>query len=94
MKQYAIYNTTALENTLKENGLRLISFSDRGRQLNSCQAWTVSGEVEDQTTGEVLPIDILQSYYTLVSYKLNGQAVRCGRWSTTTSRQQSWFERL
>ena len=94
MKQYSIRYTTALENTLKENGYRLVNYSDfGGRQLRSCQAWTVKGEIEDQTTGEVIPVDILQSYNTLVAYKLNGETIRCGKWSSTTSKQTSQWAR-
>ena len=89
MLNYQIISIDALENTLKENGYRLISFERFGPQLRSMQAWTIDGEVEDLNTGEVLPIEILQSYYTLVAYKLNGKAVRCGRWSTSTSKQST-----
>lgn len=89
MKQYHISFTDALKNTLKENGFRLIDYSERGRQLGSMQAWEVTADIEDQKTGEVLTVPVLQSYYTLVAYKLNGKTIRCGKWSRTTSKQTS-----
>ena len=94
MKQYQIKNTTALENTLKENGWRLIDYTDFGNiQLNSMQAWQVLADVENLETGEVKTIPVLQSYYTLVAYKMDGQTIRCGKWSTTTSKQTTVWSR-
>ena len=89
MKQYSIHYTEAFENTLNANGYRLIDFSERGQQFGAKQAWTIMADVEDQKTGEVKTIPVLQSYYTLVAYKMDGQTIRCGKWSSTTSKQTS-----
>ena len=94
MKSYSIRNTTALENTLKENGYRLIDYTEYGNpQVRSMQAWQVLADVEDLSTGEVLTIPVLQSYWTLVAYKMNGETIRCGRWSSTTSKQTTVWSR-
>lgn len=97
MKQYSISYTGDFRNTLEENGYKLIPFSyaySKGKQIGSMQAWEVKAEIEDQTTGEVLTIPVLQSYYTLVAYKIGGKTVRCGKWSRTTSKQTSTWERM
>ena len=94
MLNYQILHTDALEDTLNTNGYRLLKFEPFGLQINNCQAWEIDGEVEDMTTGEVLHVDILQSYNTLVAYRLNGAVTRCGKWSTTTSKQTTTWERL
>lgn len=94
MKQYSIKNTSALENTLKENGYRLITYTNYGNtQVRSMQAWQRWADVEDLSTGEVLTIPVLQSYNTLVAYKMNGKTVRCGHWSSTTSKQTTIWSR-
>lgn len=94
MKQYSIRNTSALENTLKENGYRLIDFTEYGNaQVRSMQAWEVLADVEDLASGEVITIPVLQSYWTLVAYKMNGETIRCGRWSSTTSKQTTIWSR-
>lgn len=94
MKQYSIRNTTALENTLKENGYRLIDYTDFGNtQVRSMQAWNVKADVEDLSTGELITIDVLQSYNTLVAYKMGGETIRCGHWSSTTSKQTTIWSR-
>ena len=93
MKQYNINRMNAFENTLEANGYKLIKLDRFGPQFKSMQAWTVKAEVEDQTTGEVIAIDVLQSYNTLVAYKMNGQTIRCGKWSTTTSKQTTIWSR-
>ena len=94
MKQYSIKYTNALENTLNQNGYRLIDYTDYGNtQFRSMQAWNVKADVEDISTGEVITIDVLQSYNTLVAYKMNGETVRCGRWSSTTSKQTTIWAR-
>lgn len=94
MKNYSIRNTEALRNTLNENGYRLIDYTEYGNtQVRSMQAWEVLADVEDLSTGEVLTIPVLQSYWTLVAYKMNGKTIRCGRWSSTTSKQTTIWER-
>jgi len=94
MKNYSIRNTEALRNTLNENGYRLIDYTEYGNpQVRSMQAWEVLADVEDLSTGEVLTIPVLQSYWTLVAYKMNGETIRCGRWSSTTSKQTTIWSR-
>ena len=94
MKQYSIKYTNAFENTLNQNGYRLIDYTDYGNtQFRSMQAWNVKADVEDLSTGEVITIDVLQSYNTLVAYKMNGETVRCGRCSSTTSKQTTIWSR-
>lgn len=55
-------------------------------QLKSCQAWIISDHM-----GNVW----LQSYNTIVSVRWadSGKFERLGRWSVTTSKQQTFFER-
>lgn len=94
MKQYSIKYTNAFENTLNQNGYRLIDYTNFGNtQVRSMQAWNVKADVEDLSTGEVITIDVLQSYNTLVAYKMNGETVRCGHWSSTTSKQTTIWSR-
>lgn len=54
-------------------------------QIDSCQAWVV----RDTANGLVC----LQSYSTIVSFKVGGETVHLGRWSNTTSRHQAKFAR-
>lgn len=98
MKQYRIHYYDAFAKTLKENGLRIIDLDrlfceTNGKHVRSMQAWEIETEAEDLETGEVLPIKVLQSYYTLVAYKMNGETVRCGHWSSTTSKQTTIWSR-
>jgi hypothetical protein len=94
VKQYSINYTNAFENTLRQNGYRLIDYTNFGNtQVRSMQAWNVKADVEDLSTGEVITIDVLQSYNTLVAYKMNGETIRCGRWSSTTSKQTTIWAR-
>ena len=60
MKQYSIKYTNAFENTLNQNGYRLIDYTNYGNtQVRSMQAWNVKADVEDLSTGEVITIDAL-----------------------------------
>ena len=54
-------------------------------QIDNCQAWVV----RDTANGLVC----LQSYSTIVSFKLGGETVHLGKWSVTTSKHQSAFAR-
>lgn len=54
-------------------------------QLDNCQAWVV----RDTANGLVC----LQSYSTIVSFKLGGETVHLGKWTPTTSHHQSRFAR-
>lgn len=93
MKQYDVMYIEDLERTLGSKGYALIRLDTAGKQLGSMQAWEVSGKVRNNDTGKESPIRILQSYNTLVSYELNGEYVRCGKWGRTTSKQQTEWER-
>ena len=99
MKRYSLDYTNALEIALAKNGLEFeyLKFNDWSvRQLGNCQAWIIEGCAYDTVTGEIVDIDVLQSYHTAVSYARldTDEVVRCGKWSTTTSKQQTRFERI
>ena len=87
MLNYQIIHTDALEKTLERNGYELVSYTPSGAQLRSMQAWEINADVEDMRTGEIITIKVLQSYQTLVAYKMNGITYPCGKWSRTTSKQ-------
>ena len=91
MMNYSIRFTDVFEKDLETKGYKLVSCEPFGKQLRSCQAWINDGTIENIETGEIKNIKILQSYYTLVSYILDGVCYHCGKWSVTTSKQQSWF---
>lgn len=57
------------------------------KQLDNCQAWVVMDTANDRTC--------LQSYSTIVSYidRATKKIVRLGKWTRTTSCQQTRFER-
>ena len=93
MLNYSINHTEDLERVLNEKGYRLLSYDFFGQQLRNCQAWIIEGSIESMNDGDVESIYILQSYNTLVAFILDGVCYRCGRWSTTTSKQTTWFER-
>lgn len=94
MMQYKIRYTQELEETLEENNFKLISYEPKGKQIRSMQCWEIKGEAEEQNTGEIRQIKILQSYETLVAYKMNDKVYRCGHWSSTTSKQTTLWERM
>ena len=56
------------------------------KQMGSMQAWVLTDEAGNKW---------LQSYYTIVSVKWanTGTFERFGKWSVTTSKQQTYFER-
>ena len=57
------------------------------QQINSCQAWILKDKFGNK---------YLQSYNTIVSVKFADETnvLRLGKWSVTTSRQQTLFERI
>lgn len=57
------------------------------QQLNSCQAWILKDKFGNK---------YLQSYNTIVSVKFANETkvLRLGKWSVTTSKHQSLFERI
>ena len=94
MKQYSIIHTDDLNKTLWDNGYVLYALTSQAvRQLRSCQARVLDGQAINRDTNELVNITVLQSYNTLVAYKMNGKTIRCGYYSPTTSRQTSWFSR-
>lgn len=52
------------------------------KQLRTCQAWVLTDR---------FGVKWLQSYHTIVSKAVNGIITHLGKWSVTTSRQQTWF---
>jgi uncharacterized protein with von Willebrand factor type A (vWA) domain len=56
-------------------------------QINSCQAWILKDKFGNK---------YLQSYNTIVSVKFADETnvLRLGKWSVTTSKQQTLFERI
>lgn len=94
MLNYQIIYTDALEKALDENGYELVSYNPFGSQIRSMQCWEVRADVEDKATGEIITIMVLQSYNTLVAYKMNGITYYCGKWSRTTSKQTNIWSRL
>ena len=102
MKQYTLKYFDDLTDYLKRNDLALIKCDhDNVKQLRSCQAWIIPVILMD-SNGNHLRGHLLQSYHTIVSIcyytdpvisKADVLTQRLGRWSTTTSKQQSWFER-
>ena len=57
------------------------------QQINSCQAWILKDKFGNK---------YLQSYNTIVSVKFADETnvLRLGKWSVTTSKQQTLFERI
>ena len=98
MKQYPILHANDFYEYAYDLGYSVLTEDQelreqKGRQLRDCQAWIIKAEMMDKKTGEVFQADVLQSYNTLVAFKLDGKTFRCGKYSRTTSRQTSWFER-
>lgn len=57
------------------------------RQIGACQAWIVRDTANNRVC--------LQSYSTIVSYVTDtGTPVRLGKWTTTTSKHQTLFDRI
>ena len=56
-------------------------------QINSCQAWILKDKFGNK---------YLQSYNTIASVKFADETnvLRLGKWSVTTSKQQTLFERI
>ena len=100
MKRYTLTHTDSMYNWLSDNlfTLTVVDY-DASEQLRSCQAWMIPFTmVCDYDRDEVWEGYLLQSYNTIVSFvaeSSNGEilTVRLGKWSPTTSRQQTWFER-
>ena len=95
MKQYAINHKTevleALKNHYKDMDSRIFwgIFCNNDfevQQLNNCQAWILRDKFGNK---------YLQSYNTIVSVKFADETkvLRLGKWSVTTSKQQTLFER-
>lgn len=93
MKQYPILHTDNFYNYAHDFGYDVLELKSQGKQLRDCQAWIIKAKMMDRETGEVFQADVLQSYNTLVTFKLDGKTFRCGKYSRTTSKQTSWFER-
>ena len=93
MKQYPILHTDNFYDYANDFGYDVLELREQGRQLRDCQAWIIKADMMNKETGEVFQADVLQSYNTLVAFKLDGKTFRCGKYSRTTSKQTSWFER-
>ena len=96
MKQYSIQEKAKVLNALKDHYKEMDSkiFYDifynndfEVQQLNSCQAWILKDKFGNK---------FLQSYHTIVSVKFADETsvLRLGKWSVTTSKQQTLFERI
>lgn len=66
---------------------------DKARRLRNCNAWVIPCDfyMEDEET--ILHGSVLKSYETIVSVCYEGNVEHLGKWSRTTSRQQTWYER-
>jgi hypothetical protein len=91
MRQYSINHTIgaweAFKSIYGEERYKEFLNVDHVEQIRSCQAWIIYDKLGNKW---------LQSYNTIVSVKFAGfdNVVRLGRWSVTTSRHQSYFERV
>ena len=95
MERYSLIYTNDLDMFLDRNNLELHYASyDGAIQLRNCQAWIIPCFYENKETGELKAGSLLQSYHTIVSLKIDNDCIRLGRWSTTTSRQQTCYERM
>lgn len=93
MKKYRVENLSRLYKWLVDNHMTLASCNG-AIQLDHMQAWMIPCEFRNDDTGEIIEGMLLQSYKTIVSvYPYNSQIVRLGKWSTTTSKHQTRFER-
>ena len=100
MQRYSLNYTEAIYRWLAENDFTLVVVDyDASVQLRSCQAWMIPFTmVYDNDRDDVWQGYLLQSYNTIVSFVAESSdgeilTVRLGKWSPTTSRQQTWFER-
>ncbi|MBO7513751.1 MAG: hypothetical protein J6T54_12450 [Fibrobacter sp.] len=92
MKQYGIYEVKKAENAYKEHynvtelPYALFAQNVSVIPMGSMQAWILVDRFGNRW---------LQSYNTIVSVKWadTGDFERLGRWSVTTSRQQTRFEK-
>ena len=89
MKQYSINHDTKAAEALREHygeKYPFMSFCEVS-QIGSKQAWIIRDKFGNK---------YLQSYNTIVSiyFADTREVLRLGKWSVTTSRHQSEFERL
>lgn len=96
MRRYSINHTEELFEAIKKHykdidlNIFYNMFYDNDfevQQINSCQAWILKDKFGNK---------YLQSYNTIVSVKFSDETnvLRLGKWSVTTSRQQTLFERI
>lgn len=90
MKQYPINKDTMAFNAIKNHygeNYPLMKNWELVQQIKSCQAWIIK---------DCFGNKYLQSYNTIVSvyFADTSEVLRLGKWSTTTSKHQTFFERL
>lgn len=94
MLNYSITNYRDMEEMLKKLHFEIVSlFDKKPMQLDSKQAWVHDVELYNTFTGEHINVKMLQSYGTLVDVIIDGVAYRTRKYSSTTSKQSTIFER-
>lgn len=92
MKRYALENIDELYNFIDNNKIGIMEVElSKNKQLRNCQAWAIPCKVIDNDG--IHNGYLLQSYYTIVGLKYNGMLFTWNRYSRTTSRQLTWFDR-